>query len=169
MSTVPESGERSPARTRRRVVLPAPLGPRRAVTDPRGRSRSTSARAWIPGGYSWLTRWTDAAHPCSCPITLWPGCLGRFRLGHRATGSRREVVARHALRLVAVPRHAVEVLALLGLGTHRLDAQHHAAVLVAQEVAVQHEFAGELLVTLADLDVPGVALGDDTDVFRVAL
>ena len=45
MRTVPDDGRRIPAIMRSVVVLPAPLGPRKPNSSPRGTSRSTAFTA----------------------------------------------------------------------------------------------------------------------------
>ena len=47
-TTAPRSTGRSPARTSRRVVLPDPFGPTRAVAEPAGKATVTSRRATTP-------------------------------------------------------------------------------------------------------------------------
>ena len=67
--------------------------------------------------------------------TLWT----RF-VSHGALLGRRDEVPWHALRLSSRKR----IAKVEALGTDDLDVLHHAAILVAKDVAVEHKLAGEV-------------------------
>src|SRR5580698_340171 len=147
-STWPADGARSPEATRSRVVLPAPLGPRRATTDPLGTTRLTFSRTF----------------PVPYPARMFrssskrgdPPLVGRRSIG-MADGGGSQVSRPHGLRGQDVRSGSLEVelteIEDIHIGT---DLGHERHVMFHQQnpdTALGHEIVDDLPEVLGLPDV----------------
>src|SRR5262249_33932762 len=117
----PESGDSAPVTTRRAVVLPAPLGPSRTVTDPAGASnvRSASPTAAPKERRTWDRTTTTRSRDRRGRH------YGMSRMTLRSVGVPAGAVPRAVRRLGGVGVHVVEDVAVVRLRALELEPGLH--------------------------------------------